>query len=439
MTKIAWLTPFSRSSAIGQYSAIILEKLAAMAEVTIFASDLKDRAQAWLPDSNLRLLKSERPAAVEAALTASDVAIYNLGNYYPYHGIIWDYSRRFPGICILHDFVMHPFFIDYYTQQRRDHIGYLREVTYAHGEAGRALGEKVVRGEVNSMFFWSSPTLLDYSMAKAALRGAEGAVVHSAYALGRLTEFSGFPVKHIQFPTPTIAHHPLAKSAPPQPRETVKLLTYGMINPNKCVDQVIEAIGTSSVLRSQISYDVIGKLEPTYERLLHSHIDKYSLQEHITLHGYQPDETLYQMMADADIIINLRNPHYGESSWSLLEAAFFGRATMVWKHGYYDEFPDNAVVKVNSLDTLRDELEKLVSNAQERHRRAERLRAYAESTFVTERYCEELLNFIERIQRQRPLLGLADFAAEQLYLLGAESDSNVVRRVADEVDRLRPS
>ncbi len=439
MTKIAWLTPFSRSSAIGQYSAIILEKLAAMAEVTIFASDLEDRAQAWLPDSDLRLLKRERSATIEAALAASDVAIYNLGNYYPYHGIIWDYSRRFPGICILHDLVMHPFFIDYYVYNQHNNAGYLREITYAHGEAGRILGEKVVRGEIDPMFFWSSATLLDYSMAKAALRGAEGAVVHSAYALGRLTEFSGFPVKHIPFPTPTIAHHPLAKSPPPQPRETVKLLTYGMINPNKCVDQVIEAIGTSGILRAQISYDVVGKLEPTYERLLRAGIDKYNLREHVTLHGYQPDETLYQMMADADVIINLRNPHYGESSWSLLEAAFFGRTTVVWKHGYYDEFPDDTVVKVNSLDTLRDGLEKLVVDTPDRYRRAERLRTYAESTFVTERYCDELLSFIERIRRQRPLLGLADFAAEQLYLLGAANDPSAVRRVADEIDRLRPS
>src|SRR5207253_4195073 len=129
-------------------------------------------------------------------------------------------------------------------------------------------------------------------------------------------------------------------------------------------------------------YTVIGAIESEeYQKTIQEIIRKHDLADIVRLIGPQPDEVLIDALQAADIVVNLRYPYLGESSWSLLEALFAGKPTIVWRHGYYDEFPDDVVRKVASKEELIAALTGLCGSDKARRTMAEEAWSYARKTF----------------------------------------------------------
>jgi glycosyltransferase involved in cell wall biosynthesis len=404
--RIAWFTPFAKTSAIGECSSIIVRQLAEDHDVVVYASDLNSPQQAWLPDIKLRLLDDTPARAIANELHSFDIAIYNLGDHYILHGSIFEVSRLHPGIIILHDLVMHHFFSGYYFIKEKNRQAYIQALQFAHGDPGRQLGERVIAGEAGNI--WEDETMLRFHMAKAALHGALGVVTHSRFALRQVEAFATYPTAHIHFPTPN-----MQRQGRPQPSQKVRLLSFGNLNSNKMLHAVIEAIGQHAELRQQVVYDVIGSGQQQYIARLNALIKQYQLLNVVKLHGYQPGDVLHQYVQNADLVINLRNPHFGESSWVLLETAFAAKPVMVWKHGYYDEYPDDAVAKVTQ-ETMTAQLVNLVNDPQRRLALSKRIEAYARATFSTAAYSRDLLGLIETVRYNQPVLNLVDHLSAQI-------------------------
>ena len=253
-------------------------------------------------------------------------------------------------------------------------------------------------------------------MARSSVRGAYGTIVHSHFARNAVEQVASAPVRKVDFPFPG---EPLSRStAPDNPSHKVQLLTFGYVNPNKMVAEIVETIGQSDILKKQVEYHVVGKAVPQYEEKIKALIKRYDLHKQVYLHGYQPQEQLERFIQSADIVTNLRNPHFGEASWSLIEALFAGTPTVVWAHGYYDEFPDDVVVKVHNTDELRTRLEHLSQDAATRQAFGDRGRAYAEATFLTERYVTQALEFFEQALYNQPVLQLTDRLVQQINEMG---------------------
>ena len=431
MVKIAWFTPFSTPSAIGQCSAIIVAALMKRVEVTVYVSDTTDAQETWLPNVTQIHLKSTSVSDVVRGLSRFDIAIYNLGDNYLLHGNIFAVARQYPGIVILHDVVMHHFFSGYYLVELNDQAGYVEQLAFAHGEAGRQLGKRILAGKMDNV--WESATMLQFHMAKAALHGSLGVVTHSEFARREVETFAAYPVTHIDFPTPKIA----AKLRTRANKDSkIQLLSFGMLNSNKMIDHVIDAIGTSPTLRERVRYDVIGSGQDAYVKRLHQRIQQHNLQSTVNLLGYQPDDVLQSAIHQADVIVNLRNPHFGKSSWVMLEAAFAGKPTVVWKHGYYDEYPDNTVVKVTD-ETLVTGLERVVTDAALREQLSRKVQAYAQQTFVTDRYSQQILDFITLVKRQVPILQLTDTLSRYIQEIDPHN-TELTRLAANEISNLLP-
>ena len=419
--KIAWLTPFSRKSAIGQYSAIILRELTRHVEVTVFAPDLEDAQDAWWPDCDMRFIPSLKRETILAELATFDICVYNLGNYLPFHRDIYELSAQKPGIVILHDLVMHHMFAHYYLNYDGLHVTrYTHAMTYSHGQPGAALAAEIVAGAQ----FWDTSLMLEYNMAKWATHGSYGVIVHSAFAKHTIEQFSNAPIAHLRFPTtPLLGESGNSTTPMLDDDKRIHLITFGNIIVNKQVIKVIEAIGDSSYLRSHVKYHVVGSISPDYETHLNIALKEYHLTHEVELLGYQPDEVLHGLLAAADIVINLRDPHFGESSWSLLEAMSLGKPTIVWKHGFYDEFPDETVAKVYSQQELQATLERLCQSAENRQQIGQAAVAYARQMFNTERYCRAFLDFVQKVRYNQPVLALTDSVSA--ILLEMDADSSV--------------
>ena len=66
-------------------------------------------------------------------LKVCDVVVYNMGNHYYNHKMVYEAAIRHPGIVILHDLVLRDFFRGYHLQQRHDPDGLARHVLYNEG------------------------------------------------------------------------------------------------------------------------------------------------------------------------------------------------------------------------------------------------------------------------------------------------------------------
>jgi glycosyltransferase involved in cell wall biosynthesis len=432
--KLAWFTPYSRQSAIGHFSEIVIGELQNAADVTVFASDIPTLEEARNTDCEIELLWGKDPAAVTSRLAQFDGVIYNLGNHYEMHYRTYEVAIRRPGIVVLHDLVMHHVFAGRYLGKVRNVAGYLAELEYAHGPAGQRMGELILNGSAGPLV-WDSSTMLEYHMAKSAVRGSTGVIVHSRFAHHAVSTVATVPVVHFSFPTPdTVAEQSSGTLGPRG--ERLKLLTIGMVNRNKLVDEMIRVIGSSDILRALVQYQVAGdstKNVSYHDRLVAS-IHELHLEDVVQLLGYQDDASLGHLLHEADVVINLRNPHFGEGSWSLLETAFAAKPTVVWRHGFYDEFPDDTVAKVSSVEELKETLERLCASDHERSQRGANTLEYARRTFSTADYCRRLLAFNAVARYNQPALALADFAATCLSQLGTTAaDASLVELVATEV------
>jgi glycosyltransferase involved in cell wall biosynthesis len=434
--KIAWFTPFSRKSAIGKYSAIILDELTRSHQVRVFAGDLTDAAESWRPRMSVESVagRGGKPDLVDR-LAEYDVAVYNLGNFVPFHRDVYATQLAHPGIVVLHDLVMHDFFTNLYLARGCDHHQFVEHLAFSHGKAGQTLGRGIVSHRRDPV--GGDRESLRYPLIRSAIHHALGVLVHGEFVRRQVAAVASVPVIKIDFPTPPITAVPQTSSSPAK-FSRVHLLTFGLVNPNKKSDLVIEAIGKSELLRRRVLYTIVGECHsPTYLKKLRELIASYHLEDVVRMVGHKSDADLETLIHQADVIINLRNPHFGECSWSLLEALFAGKPTLVWAHGYYDEFPADVVKKVSSARGLRQALEDLAGDPEGRAQLSQRARAHAVDRFSTTRFCERFVSFVEACRSNRPVLDLLDSLAEDLRdLTGGATEGRLVDVVSREVSDL---
>ena len=134
--KIAWFTPFNPRSAVGAYSAAIAHALAETDEVIVCASEVGSPEQARPTTLPLVCLPATRQHAILRLVDDCDLAVYNMGDYAPYHKAIYDVALKRPGLVVLHDLVMRDFFNGYCLDHLRDSEALVQILAYCHGAAG---------------------------------------------------------------------------------------------------------------------------------------------------------------------------------------------------------------------------------------------------------------------------------------------------------------
>ncbi len=428
--RIAWFTPFSPRSAIGHYSDIITGLLADRHEVVVYASE-----SGRLGPRPCRLPVRRLPPSPDDALLTDlesfDLFVYNMGNHFQFHRAIYNLAVLRPGVVILHDLVLRDFFSAYYIDEPERLADSL---VYAHGAEAKGQAHDIRQGEHEERL--EDPARLALPLFRPALHRARGVVVHSEYAAGRVRSVCPAPLTAIDFPFPFPADSP---SRPSQDRSgRVKVLTFGVLNANKLVHVTLHAIATSPLLRQSVEFTVVGDGPAHYVKELRRQIRDEGLDDCVRLEGYQPDEVLAEHLSQADVVVNLRNPHLGESSWSLVEALGSGAAAVVWGHGFYDEFPDTVLCKVHSEAELLPTLERLVARPQYRVELGRRAREHVRSRFHPNNYLERFLAFVDTVRSYHPVLALVDRVSDVLLELGSGAQDDLREDLEAAISSLLP-
>ncbi|MGD1994493.1 MAG: hypothetical protein PVI59_14965, partial [Anaerolineae bacterium] len=231
MLRIAYFSPLPpQRTGIADYSAELLPHLGELAEVTLYASD---------PSSVPATLRDRFSVFDYASFSkqrwSHDVTLYHMGNSL-FHRQIYHMLRRYPGVTVLHDYVLHHLLVES-TLGEGDFAGYVRELAYAHGEVGQVRAHAMRRGEQPlPLYRWPlSRRVTDLSL---------GVVVHSDTVRQRVLEAS--PRTQVAY-----INHPLPLPAPRDqralrarldlPPDAFVVVTAGLMTGEKCPAVVADA------------------------------------------------------------------------------------------------------------------------------------------------------------------------------------------------------
>jgi glycosyltransferase involved in cell wall biosynthesis len=313
----------------------------------------------------------------------TDLAVYHIGNNPDAHGWIFEALRRTPGVVVLHDFVLHHL-VAGLTIGRRDGHGYLDAMEREGGVVGRLLGHAVLDKRIPPL--WENRPE-DFHLAGEVLALATGLIVHSRYVedKARAAGYEGpvWIVPHPAFPVPDLT----AADIDGEPL----FGSFGNVNASKRVPQLLQAFATVRQRHEASALLLVGAISPGFDldrRLQRLGLDGAGLVRE----GYVGEGRLWELMAAADVHVNLRSPTMGETSGTVIRALSLGRPLIVSDVGWFSELPDDVALKVpvddREVETLTGALELLATRPDVRRAMGAAARDLAQREHDLERVAE---------------------------------------------------
>ena len=279
--KIAWFTPFSTKSSIGRCSLGVTAALEKRASVDIFCFDTGPTHPTQV---NVKRFQSDADITTNT-LAPYDIVFYNFGNNLPFHYNIFKTSRRFPGVAVLHDFVMHHFFAAYYLDLFRSRPDYLNALERLYGSKMRDKAASAIK-RTGPPYFWDTDAVTDCPMFEEVLPRAEGVITHSAFFKNKVARVFGGPVCEIPL------HHNVDLYSPFQSRAqlgvaagSLLILTVGHANPNKRITSTIDALGRLRDRIGPFEFVIAGPCSPDYRREIDSAVRRHGLENNVKVLG----------------------------------------------------------------------------------------------------------------------------------------------------------
>ncbi|MFN8483591.1 MAG: glycosyltransferase family 4 protein [Anaerolineae bacterium] len=384
--RLAYFSPLTpQATGIAGYSEMLLPALARMAEVDVYVGDVTPTD----PFVNRLPVFPTTEYAARRAARAYDATIYHMGNFRGYHAAIFAVMQRYPGILVLHDFLLHHFFAGLTLDGGRPD-DYPWEVGYAEGPTGMAVARAALRGE-------RPLPLFDYPLVQRALDLSQGVICHSDYVRRQVAALRpDLPCAVVGLATTPSYRKPPTPSAARQP---FRVITAGYMTPAKGLETALEAFAVFRQQRRDARYTLVGSVEPGFD--LERLIRQTGVADAVDVRGFAPTLAEFDtIIADADVCLNLRYPTAGETSASLLRVMAVGVPAIVTDIGWFSELPDDTVIKVPAPPTAEDVARSLAALADSPTWRASMAAAaqrYVETTHSPAVSARGYVEFIERL------------------------------------------
>lgn len=372
--RIAFFSPLPPAkSGIADYSAAVLDHLAALAEVETF---------------------SARPAKFDPS--RYDLVVYQLGNN-PYHSFVYEAALEHPGVVVMHEANLHHLIADV-TISRGDWDAYLREVERNGGAEALEYATRYVRTIQRGPDY-------DLPMLRSVLDRSRAAIVHSVAVESDLRAhgFTG-PIGRIPHGAWIVDADRMKYRVRLGLTERTPLIgIFGFLKPYKRIAESLRAFKRLVRVAPEARMILVG--EPHSEFPLESMIQSLGLSAQARVIGFTPIEDFNGYLAASDIVLNLRFPTVGESSGTLLRALGMGKAVVVSDVGSFREYPDEICIKApvdaSEEDHLFEYLNLLVSRPELARALGARARAWVERECNWESVAQRYLNFLEAVVENR--------------------------------------
>lgn len=291
-----------------------------------------------------------RHGAVEIAPERCDVPLYHLGNNH-LHAQIYRRAITTPGVVVLHDAVLHHFFLG-----QLDRDAYIEEFVYNYGEWTRGLAADLWKGRAGS---GADSRYFDYPMLKRIAERSRAVVVHNPSAARTVA-----------------AHAPSARIveiphlfAPPALRSQAEVVRYrqklgidpavflfgvfGYLRESKRLISVLESFGKLRRSNDCAALLVAGQFVSTD---LERAVAPLLAGRGVVRLPHLPEEEFWTAAAAVDACINLRYPAAGETSGIAIRLMGIGRPVMMTDSLECSRFPEDCCVRIPSGSAERDGL-----------------------------------------------------------------------------------
>ena len=427
--KIVWVTPFNQRSAIGRVSVTVTEALSAKNhEVLIVRSEHNraDVAPAYVTSLPTVWWHDINPTDLELQ---NDVVVLNFGDNYQFHAGTMVFAEAFDCLGIFHDFYVYNFFNRCLVYNNLSEKRHQQEIRRIYGDDTLVL----------SALAWQDKAAAEqiakcFPMTEWLGRRCGAALAHSNFYVRRLENSCPGPVAV----APLCFEGRDVALLPNRAHDHVTVSTIGIINPNKCVDTLIKAIGSSPALLEKCRYRLVGAITDVETARLRALCKDVGFNN-LEIIGEVSTSALVSELERADIISCLRRPVLEGASASAIEGMKSGRPIIVADAGFYSELPDDLVFKVpSSVDvaSLTDVLQRLVSNEPLRRETGEKARDWARTRFTSENYLSVLESLMSKFIDARPLLAVGKRLGRQMAELGLHSDDPEIQPLAARMSSL---
>jgi glycosyltransferase involved in cell wall biosynthesis len=334
--KIALFTPLNPvRSGIADYNEEMLPALREYAGIDLYIDG------GYAPDN--RSITDNFPIhvfnAAEFRPGNYDAIVYHMGNNYGAHRYIYEAMKAFPGIVVLHDYVLQGFYAAM-LKANRDPGRYLELLQTFYPRDGARLAQRMIDRLPHPI--WESELAMQFPLNEEIIGMAKALVVHSPFLKKLIVPRHPLPVAvipHHGHPPATGDRSRIRTELGFNDRDLV-LLSTGFVTKNKRYEAIIPAL--NELAMDNLKYVIIGQDEANYLKVL---ARGRSLP--IIRKGFVSHAELEKYLAAADICLNLRYPTMGENSGSLLRMMSNAKPVLVSDTGSYSDLPDAAVIKIS--------------------------------------------------------------------------------------------
>ncbi len=384
MMHLGWVSPLPPlRSGIADYSAELAPALASLLPLTLFAPSPWESS--FFPSLAIYPLEALPEQAAHL-----DGFLYHMGNN-PYHADIYRLALRFPGIVVLHDYILHHL-VARCTLEAGDTAGYLYHLAYARGRAGLSLAVRRSNGIFDEREQFLEP------LNDLLLERSLGAIVHSRWAAEQIRR------DHPDLPVAVVPHylspHPLPDREEARCRlglspDEVMVASFGFIAPEKRVDLLLWAYARLREEFPRVRCFLVGEPAPSLD--LTGLLFRLGLEE-VVVTGYVDMARFYDLIAACDIAVSLRYPSAGETSGALIRLLGNGKAVVLSNMRQFAEWPDDVCLKVDPGPSagpmLLYYLRRLAADEGLRRRLGENARRYVAEQCALARSAQGYLDFI---------------------------------------------
>jgi glycosyltransferase involved in cell wall biosynthesis len=290
-----------------------------------------------------------------------DAVLYHLGNS-EYHVETIKNALYLPGYAVFHDTHLTNIF-----EAELSEYGYVSRDRFDQ----EALLDQQLKNKTASFLT---------SLANSQ----KGMIVHSKYAEKAIahTLQRDSPILRVNLPVPTPQQ--VNKKLP---GDQVVIGFAGIIHPAKGLD-IIEAVAqNASYFDCKIHIFGLSLVADEVIRRLESY-------PNVTVDINVTDFEFQQMLRDVDVLVNFRKDYRGETSAATLEAMRFGAIPIIRKVGWYDELPDEIVLRAGSSDEVMEQLKSFINMPlADRRDLSVALRKYIEQNFNYQNYAQKIYDF----------------------------------------------
>lgn len=329
--RIAWCTPFSERSAIGEFSALVVAALRALdLEIDIWYP--RGAGGRTVPDRGRELAHD-----CASALREYDSVVYQIGDHAKYHGQLLTAASEVPGVVVMHDVsLVHLFFPMLIGMTRDELTELLRRLAPEHPEASADFAQDP------AAWAWSANTAVSFPLSELAMHSARAVVTHSHFAADLLRDRYLGDVAVLPLP---ILHRPEGDSGawlPPIDPDRALILQAGTLNSNKRIEEVIAGFERSRA-KSVAQLVICGHgSQEEIDRLRNRARHLVADGDAIVL-GAVSDEALDALRQRALVSMVLRHPSTEASSAVLVDSMAYGNAVVAVDAGHYAEMPADTI------------------------------------------------------------------------------------------------